>query len=344
MPATILCEVNNLPKPPRNRRFLELSELERAVDEIGPFLERVQFYNYGEPFLHQGTVAMVRHIKDHHPHVWVDSSTNGHFFQDDRRRREVVESGIDRLIFSVDGATQESYERYRKGGDLARVLRAMEGIVGYRTMLGRSKPEVMWRYILFEWNDGFLEMRRARGLARKMGVDALCWHLSLPVPGASKKYAAGTRATRRIWQEFFDSGPWPNALRERRTSARPSLLRARIRASLPSRLDAGTRFALRARLTNTGDTRWLCAACPEGRFVTLGVDFFEPSGQILPGLTQRIHLPQDLPPRRTIHIEGEVRAPEAPGRYRLRLDLVNELHAWFGDLGSKPLLADVEVV
>jgi hypothetical protein len=337
------CEVNNSASPPRTRRFLDLAEFQRAIDEVGPHLERVQFYNYGEPFLHRGTVAMVRHIKERFPRVWVDTSTNGHFFQNDERRRDIVDSGIDRLIFSVDGATQKSYARYRKGGELQRVLDAMAGIIGYRTLRGRAKPEVMWRYILFEWNDSFWEMRRARKLARQIGVDALCWHLSLPVEGASRKYRPGSRATRRHWSEFFDSGPWPNALAERRTSERPGLLRGRIRASIPRRTKAGRTVRLDASLKNTGDTIWLAAARSEGRFVTLGVDFVDGRGEPDPELAQRLHLPRDVRPGGSVRVTGTLRCPEHPGRYRIRLDLVNELYAWFGDLGSERVFREFEV-
>jgi hypothetical protein len=336
------CEVNNA-APPRSRRFLDLDELRRVVDDAGPTLERVQFYNYGEPFIHRGTLEMIRYIKRHHPHVWIDSSTNGHFFQDLARRREIVESGIDRLVFSVDGATQKSYERYRRGGDLQRALDAMAGIVGYRTACGRSRPEVMWRYILFEWNDSFLEMRRARRLAREIGVDSLCWHLSLPVEGASRKYRPGSRATRRIWNEFFESGPFPNALPERRSSARPSLLRARIRSRPPSRCRPSELIPLRVEVKNTGDSTWLSAPRPEGRFVTLAVDFLDPNDSAVSGLGRRLHLPQDVPPGRSVRLEGSIQVPSHPGLYRLRLDMVNELHAWFADLGSERVTHPLEV-
>jgi pyruvate-formate lyase-activating enzyme len=337
------CEVNNSSSPPRTRRFLDAAELSRVLDDIGPQLQRIQFYNYGEPFIHRGTVAMVREIKERFPHVWVDTSTNGHFFQNDERRRELVDSGIDRLIFSVDGASQKSYARYRRGGDLQRVLDAMAGIVGYRTLRGRSKPEVLWRYILFDWNDSFWEMRKARKMARQMGIDALCWHLSLPVEGASRKYTATSRATRRIWPEFFDSGPWPNALPERRTSERPSILRARIRARVPGRVQAGALLPVEARVKNTGDSTWLAAPRPEGRFVTLGADFLDGSGRPIPEMAQRIHLPEDVRPGRSVRVQGSIRCPSTPGRHLLRLDLVNELFAWFGDLGSERALLELVV-
>jgi hypothetical protein len=241
-------------------------------------------------------------------------------------------------------STQASYERYRKGGDLQRVLDAMAGIIGYRTVRGLSRPEVMWRYILFDWNDSWWEMRRARNLAREMGIDALCWHLSLPVEGASRKYRPGSRATRRRWHEFFESGPWPNALVERRTSARPNVLRASIRAHPPARVPAGAQVPFSVKVKNTGDSTWLAAATPAGRFVTLGLDVLGPSGQPLPELTRRVHLPQDVGPGCSVRLDCTLPAPQSPGRYRVRLDMVNELYAWFGDLGSAPLLQPLEVV
>ncbi len=328
----------------RSHRFLSTSQFCAVVNDAGPFLERIQFYNYGEAFIHRSTVPMIRFVKEKFPHIRIDSSTNGHFFFDEKRRQEIVDSGIDRLIFSVDGATQQSYSRYRKGGKLQRVLDAMGGIVAHRTKVGASGPHVMWRYILFEWNDSKKEMDEARRLARMLKIDSLCWHLSLPVPGASKKYQRGGRPTRKIWPEFFESGPWPNALHEKRTSATPSLLRARIKAKGPKKITAGQEFVWRVRAANVGDSIWLSTPRPTGGFVTLAGQLMDEKGRIWQNSDKRVQLEADVPPGRTACFEYRFRSPEQKGRYSLHFDMVSELVAWFRDLGSTPLTIPINVV
>ena len=78
------------------------------------------------------------------------------------------------MIFSIDGATQHSYARYRKGGQLSLALDNMKAIIALRDQLG-IPLHVQWRYILFEWNDSIEEMDLARELACNIDVDNLTW-------------------------------------------------------------------------------------------------------------------------------------------------------------------------
>ena len=70
---------------------------------------------------------MCEYIKSRFPHIYLYTSTNGLALTEEQARR-LVHSGIDEVTFSIDGATQESYVKYRQRGnfDVAiRNLRAM---------------------------------------------------------------------------------------------------------------------------------------------------------------------------------------------------------------------------
>ena len=82
------------------------------------------------------------------------------------------------MTFSVDGADQRTYARYRQGGDFARVLKNMTALGREKKRLGREVPFINWRYILFKWNDSVWQMRKARRLAKKAGVDRLTWEIT----------------------------------------------------------------------------------------------------------------------------------------------------------------------
>jgi hypothetical protein len=130
-------------------------------------------------------------------------------------------------------------------------------------------------------------------------------------------------------------------LPEKRTSERPNLLRARLRATAPRSGIAGESITVRVDVKNIGDTTWLAQAKPGGRFVTLGVDWLDPANQPCEGLGSRVHLARDLPPGQSVRLSFETRLPTEPGPCRLRLDMVNELYAWFGDLGSQRLVLEL---
>ena len=88
----------------RQAGMLDFDLFRRVIDEAGPSLGRIDFFNYGEAFLHKRAIEMCEYIKSHHPHIYLYSSTNGLAFNEEQVRR-LVRSGIDEVTFSIDGAT-----------------------------------------------------------------------------------------------------------------------------------------------------------------------------------------------------------------------------------------------
>ena len=85
-----------------------LDQLERSVFYIN-------YYFQGEPFLHPDFLELIKETKRRK--IYTATSTNAHFI-DEQKAKDIVESGLDRMIISVDGLTQETYEQYRVHGKL----------------------------------------------------------------------------------------------------------------------------------------------------------------------------------------------------------------------------------
>lgn len=195
---------NDLARLSRDYPDMKFETFCRVLDELGPHIKYLNLYDYGETFLHGRAIDMIRYAKSVNPDVVIICSTNGHFFRTAETQRAVIESGVDEIIFSVDGASQEVYERYRVGGRLDVVLNAMRELVRMRQEMGRDKPSIMWRYILFDWNDSDEEMARARVLAREIGVDRFRWLVTdHPADGCSKRFVPGSPDLERIRDELF---------------------------------------------------------------------------------------------------------------------------------------------
>src|SRR5712675_1266490 len=92
---------------------------ESVVNQLAPSLSYLIFYFQGEPYLHPHLLEMIRLASQ--KKIYTATSTNAHFL-DDEASRETVESGLDRLIISLDGTTQETYQSYRIGGKLDKVM------------------------------------------------------------------------------------------------------------------------------------------------------------------------------------------------------------------------------
>ncbi len=188
----------------RKRQTMPFETYKSVIDQLGPGLRLLLFYDYGESFLHPRAADMLRYAKHVNEKMLIHCSTNGLLLRDEAKQREVIETGVDELLFSVDGASQEVYEQYRVGGDFEAVVKVMESMVRLRNSLGLEKPRIMWRYILFRWNDSDEEMDRARRLALEIGVDDFSWLLTTHPPEMySRRFAPGSPELEKIDHELF---------------------------------------------------------------------------------------------------------------------------------------------
>jgi radical SAM protein with 4Fe4S-binding SPASM domain len=122
-------------------------------------------YFQGEPYLHPGFLEMVRMAADQN--VYTATSTNGHYLTEENAIK-TVQSGLDRLIISIDGATQKTYEQYRVGGNLQKVLDGARRLVAQKKALKSRTPHIIFQCIAFGHNEH--ELDNVRRLAREIGI------------------------------------------------------------------------------------------------------------------------------------------------------------------------------
>jgi MoaA/NifB/PqqE/SkfB family radical SAM enzyme len=190
----------------RRQQDLPFDLFERVITEAGPHLTHLNLYDYGESFLHPRIFDMIRLAKQVNPELTVIVSTNGVPLNTAQKRAELISSGCDEVIFSVDGASPETYSQYRVGGDFDMVIANMRALVNEKRASRSDVPRVVWRYILFKWNDSDDEMDRARALAKDIGVDWFCWMTtSTPPDGYSQRFVPGTAEYESIRAEMFPS-------------------------------------------------------------------------------------------------------------------------------------------
>ncbi len=146
--------------------MMDAALLDHVLRELGPTLFWLTFYFQGEPYLHRDLLMMVH--KAAAAGVYTSTSTNGHYL-DDATARATVESGLDRLIISIDGTTQEAYSSYRRGGILTRVLEGTRNVVRWKKYLASATPHIIFQFLVVRQNEHQIpELRR---LANELGVD-----------------------------------------------------------------------------------------------------------------------------------------------------------------------------
>ncbi|MBX7109966.1 MAG: SPASM domain-containing protein [Chitinophagales bacterium] len=152
----------------RDTGMLEPTFFRKTIDELSDHLWYLLFYFQGEPFLHPGFLEMVRYAAQ--KNIYTATSTNAHFLDDDTARK-TVESGLHRLIISIDGTTQEVYESYRKGGTLEKVLEGTRNIVRWKKQLHSETPHLIFQFLVVAANEH--QLNEVKELAKSTGVNEL---------------------------------------------------------------------------------------------------------------------------------------------------------------------------
>ena len=120
------------------------------IKEIHDHLIYLIFYFQGEPYINPNFLDMVHYA--HRKNIYTITSTNGHFLNDNNAR-STVESGLDRLIISIDGTTQEVYQSYRREGSLQSVIDGANNIVKWKKKLGKKHPYVIFQFLVVKPNE-----------------------------------------------------------------------------------------------------------------------------------------------------------------------------------------------
>ena len=150
----------------RPKGMLEKNFFKDTIDDIHQELLYLIFYFQGEPYLNPNFLEMVKYAAD--KGIYTATSSNAHYLNDENARK-TVESGLDRLIISIDGTTQDVYQQYRVGGNLEKVIEGAKNIVKWKKALNSKKPFVFFQFLVVKPNEHQIE--DVKRLAKEVGVD-----------------------------------------------------------------------------------------------------------------------------------------------------------------------------
>lgn len=151
----------------------------RLVDDLGKYLLVMMFWDWGEPFLHPDAYEMIHYAR--RSGIKVVCSTNGHLFANRDNARKLINSGLDVLVVSLDGITQETYQAYRIRGNLETVLEGIRNVVSEKRLARSPLPLVNLRFIVMKHCEH--QVPQLESYARSLGVDVLTFRKFHFVPG-----------------------------------------------------------------------------------------------------------------------------------------------------------------
>ena len=153
----------------RQKGVMHFDVFKKTVDEMKDYCIWLSLYSWGEPFLNKEIDKYVAYAHEANLATMISTNLNKPLTPDMAER--LIRSGLDVMIISLDGTTQEVYEVYRVGGHLDRVLANIRLLVEKRKELGCKTPYMEWQFIVMRQNEH--QIPEARRMANEIGVNAI---------------------------------------------------------------------------------------------------------------------------------------------------------------------------
>jgi radical SAM protein with 4Fe4S-binding SPASM domain len=148
----------------RGKKFLDLYTCKAIVDETAGTTAVLSLYHQGEPLMHKSFTDMIKYATDRK--IYTVTSTNGQLLTEEVCRG-LLDAGLDRIIISLDGTDQESYNIYRMGGDFDKVITGIRLLSEARHT--KRKPYIIIQFLVFKHNQD--QVAEIRKLGKRLGAD-----------------------------------------------------------------------------------------------------------------------------------------------------------------------------
>jgi len=154
--------INN---PNRKKKFMFFEDYKKVFDKIKKYAFVVNLYNWGEPFMNKDMLKIIKYTKKNKVGVLLSTNLN---HVTDEMIDQIIKLKLDKIVISLDGASQETYRTYRKGGDFNKVLENLKKIIKRKKELNSKYPRLIWQYLISKKNEKDIE--KAKKIADKLGI------------------------------------------------------------------------------------------------------------------------------------------------------------------------------
>ena len=143
---------------------MSLENFKNILKQI-PTLTDIQINGLGEPLLNKDIFAMIKWAKNKKNTVTMNSNVA---LADEKKAKELIESGLDVLKISMDSTNQKVYRSLRHG-ELNQVTQGIKNIVNARKRANSIKPSIWFNSIIVNQNvDNLMDILK---LARDLEID-----------------------------------------------------------------------------------------------------------------------------------------------------------------------------
>ncbi|MGD2090139.1 MAG: radical SAM protein [Candidatus Aminicenantes bacterium] len=176
-----------------NGLFLDTKILKKWLSHYIHRIHSIRLFNYGETFLHSGAIEFCDFLTSSNPGIRLIIATNILPLDNNEKIKNLIKAQPNALFVSLHGTNQDSVSKYMgPNADFQQALNIMKKIVTLRSQMGYEAPLVVWKYILFNWNDSDEEMQLAKSLAKEYGIDFIGFEITSG-DIASKRFYKGSK-------------------------------------------------------------------------------------------------------------------------------------------------------
>ena len=161
------CPVGINHTKPEDHHFFSEELLQKILDEVGASLLTIIFHFQGEPLLNKRLPALVSMA--HGRGIYTMLSTNAQLLTQEYAR-QLVGSGLDRIIVSIDGFTEQTYNQYRVGGSLQK---ALDGLKFLRQAKDNSNADITIELQCLRLKSNESQWKWLRNNYKNLGADCL---------------------------------------------------------------------------------------------------------------------------------------------------------------------------
>ncbi len=167
-----MCKVSEWPKG-RRGEDMSLDAFKRMVDQQVGLVE-LKVQGLGEPTLQRDDYfAMIRYARDRH--IWVRTTTNASLLHLNDNARKLVDSGVNEIQISIDGADKQVFESIRRGAVFEQVVENCTTINALCAERGIERTK-MWT-VVQQANQH--QLSQLVDLAAQMGFRSMAFSLDL---------------------------------------------------------------------------------------------------------------------------------------------------------------------
>jgi radical SAM protein with 4Fe4S-binding SPASM domain len=189
----------------RDKGFMDLELFKMVVNELKPYLNNINLYFQGEPMLHPRFLSFIDHSTDTHTVV----STNGHFLSVGNAEK-LVNSGLRKIIISLDGLDQDTYSVYRENGCVHTVIEGIRNIADARKRF-KSALKIEIQFLVNKINEH--QIPQVKEFANKVKATLRLKSMQIQNLNDIETWLPGNRKFRRYTKEtgeYIIKNTFPN--------------------------------------------------------------------------------------------------------------------------------------